>query len=78
MMQSFVVSKAHNLIFQFWKEVEEEECRCIYVLLFTVLIDNTNHNDRMEHLIDIGIHIMHMVESATVNPATISFCLMVK
>jgi hypothetical protein len=65
-MQSFVVSEAHKLIFQFWKEVEEEECRCIYVLLFAVMIDNTNHNDKytgMEHLIDIGIHITHMVES---------------
>jgi hypothetical protein len=31
----------------------------------------------MEHLIDIGIHIMHMVDSAIVNPTTISFCLMV-
>jgi hypothetical protein len=61
MMQSFVVSEAHNLIFQFWNEVEEEECRCIYVLHFVVLIDNINHNDKyigMEHLIDIGIHIM--------------------
>lgn len=43
--QPFVVSQAHNLLFQCQKEVDEEECQCIHVLLFSVLFDSTRCNE---------------------------------
>jgi hypothetical protein len=70
MLQYSVLSKP-IILFKFWDEVEEEEWRCIYILIFSVLNENRIHSDKdtgMEHLIHSGIHFLHMVESANENP----------
>jgi hypothetical protein len=46
MLQYSVVSEAHNFLFKFWEEVEEEEWGCIYILLFSVLNENRIRSDK--------------------------------
>jgi hypothetical protein len=48
-MQPSVISQAHNLLFQCQKEVDEEETQYIHVLLFLVLLENTNCNEKSKH-----------------------------